>query len=193
MVRGICASAVTMLVLGFQPAASEVTALVRGKACERTRVQRISFSDRVPGPSITIRATGPSCRRARIVVTVKGPTRRLLWREETALSVVESGDFARKGDPDVPFERVIGIVETWVSVEPVNSAPPWPAGALGPISPTAATDLTQYETRLDRSRYERLRADGGRMLCVPTGPETAHCLMFDPLTNKLLEFLTRGV
>jgi hypothetical protein len=193
LVRGIAAWAVTMLVLGVQPAASGVTERDRGRACERTRALQVFFSDAAPAASITVQATGPSCRRARIIVTVKSPSERLLWREETELSLVESGEAARKDDPDIPFERVIGIVDNWVSVEPLKSAPAWPAGAIGPISPTVATDQTQYETRLDRSRYQRLRVGGGRMLCVPTGPETAHCLTFDPSTNKLIEFLVRGV
>jgi hypothetical protein len=47
------------------------------------------------------------------------------------------------------------------------------------------------------SRWER---DGGRiraahepMLCIPIGPESAHCIAMDPSTRTLVELLSRGV
>src|SRR4051794_2081214 len=78
---------------------SEGTALVWGKACERTRVQRLSFSDGAP------RRASPSERQLpraiRIVVTVKSATGRLLWREETALSLGLFRRLRQKSHPDL--------------------------------------------------------------------------------------------
>jgi hypothetical protein len=167
-----------------------------GKACERTRQARFSFSGRPPAGLITIQATGPSCRRARVIVTITDAAHRRLWREQTPLSSVafEFPDGPGR-DADVPFEFVIGTVENWALPEPVQNAPDWPATAPRlPLLPKSSRDpLTQYETGLDRETYRRIRAAGGQMVCIADGPETAHCIALDPATGRAVEFMVRGV
>jgi hypothetical protein len=169
-----------------------------GKACERTQLSRFSFSGRAPAGLITTRATGPSCRDAAIVVTITDATHRVLWREQTPLSLVASDRFPDEPGPhpDVSFEVVIGAVETWAVPETLENAPDWPAAAPRLPQPAAKAgqgDPTQYETRLDRGTYRRIRAAGGQMVCIASGPETAHCIALDPATGKAVELFVRGV
>jgi hypothetical protein len=81
-----------------------------------------------------------------------------------------------------------GAVENWSAIKNTGDPPAWDAGAAPPPS-----GATQYETKLDRARYSRIRAAAEQMLCVPVGPETGHCLAMDAYTGRLVEFLSRGV
>jgi hypothetical protein len=170
------------------PATASVSPLVRGRGCERTYVRHLTFSDSARADMLAVRATGPSCGRASIVVTLRDASRRLLWNERTYLAQVESGRLPNEPADDVPFEHAIAVVEHWVSVETTSEAPPWPDGASGRAQPG-----TQYDTRLDRPRYERIRAARAAMVCIPIGPESAHCIAIDPATRKPVEFLGRGL
>lgn len=185
VVTALAAAAIPALTL------AGVAPLVPGKACERTRTVPVALSDAPPPLRLTVRATGPSCARARIMVTLSAGARRR-WTEQAYLSAVESGRSPDEPGPEVTFEHVIAVVEHWTSVEPTSSAPPWPEGATA-LPATSGTDITQYETKLPRDRYLSLRGAGGRMLCVPQGPESAHCLAIDPASRKVVEFFARGV
>jgi hypothetical protein len=113
------------------------------------------------------------------------------WSEQTYISLMERGDLPTKGDPDVMFEHVIAVVENWVSYENTSEAPIWPERSSqgATVSPDGAL---QYDTSLDRQPYNRIRATPALMLCIPTGPEAAHCIAMDPSTNRPVELLRRG-
>jgi len=160
------------------------------KACERTLSRHLSFSGSHPD-TLTIKATGPTCARAKLIVTLWTAAHRLIWKEETYLSLVERGESPKPGDPDVTFEHVIGSVENWVSYENTSSAPAWPGGAPRVTTPSPNAAL-QYDTKLDRHRYERIRAAGTLMLCIPIGPESAHCIAMDPIARTPVELFGRG-
>jgi len=189
--------AVALLSLGAAGAAhAAVTAVIPGKACERIQVRRLAFSDPARPDALTVRATGPSCAAARIIVTVRDARGRTLWSESAFLGAVTDGRLPGEPAPDVTFESVIGAVETWVSVETSSDAPAWPPAFPNLAAATAATpasDRTLYDTRLSRARYEAIRAAREPMLCVPEGPESAHCIAKDPTTGRLVEVLSRGL
>jgi hypothetical protein len=193
--RSIAAALCIVALGGPAPAA---VSHAPGKACERTRQARFSFSGRPPPGLVTTQVTGSSCRRATVIVTVTDAAHRPLWREQTPLSLIASDRFPDEpgSKADIPFELVIGTVETWALPEPVETAPDWPAGA--PSLPHTASQpsqdpLTQYETHLDRQTYRRIRAAGGQMLCIAQGPETAHCIALDPASGRAVELMVRGV
>jgi hypothetical protein len=169
-----------------------VSALVPGKACERTVVRELVFSHRRPTDTLIVRATGPTCTHAKIVVTLRTASRQTIWTEWAYLSVVEFAQFPDEEVPEVTFERVIGVVENWVSVENSSEAPAWPDG-ISSLAEVPASGLAQYDTKLNRQRYERIRAAHQPMLCIPIGPESAHCIAMDTSTQTLVELLSRGV
>jgi hypothetical protein len=175
-----------------QPAAAKpgVSPLVRGRGCERSHERQLTFSKSARADTLAVRATGPSCGRVSIVVTLRDGSHRLLWNERTYLAQVESDQLPGEPANDVPFEHVIAAVEHWVSVENTSEAPPWPDGASRSGRPQPGT---QYDTKLDRRRYERIRAARAAMVCIPIGPESAHCIAIDPATRKPVEFLGRGL
>ena len=83
-----------VLTLGLGPAPlarAGVSADAPGRACERSYVRWLTFSDPARPDRLTVRATGPSCARASIVVTLRDASRRVIWRERTHLAQVESG------------------------------------------------------------------------------------------------------
>ena len=141
---------------------------------------------------LTVKATGPTCARARIIVTIRTATHRRIWNEEAYISLVERGDFPPKGDPDITLEHVTGEVENWISYENTAEAPVWPGTSSRETKPSP-TAAPQYETKLDRRRYERIRATRSSMLCIPIGPESAHCIAVDPSTKEPVEFFGRGI
>jgi len=108
------------------------------------------------------------------------------------MSLVEQGDFPPKGAPDITFEHVVGEVENWISIENTADAPVWPGTGSRDTKPSP-TAAPQYETKLDRHRYERIRARRAPMLCIPIGPESAHCIAMDPSTKEPVEFFARGI
>ena len=193
--QGAVAAAALVAWGGAPPAAAGVKALVPGKACERTQVRRLVLSDTARPDTLTIRATGPSCQAAKIIVTLRSASGRTLWSEQAYLSEVE---FARSPDeagPEITFESVIGAVESWVSLEQSSDAPPWPgrgpAPGDAPLGPPPAGQA-EYDTKLDRAPYERIRSSHAPMLCITVGPEAGHCIARDPATGRLVEFFGRG-
>lgn len=163
---------------------------VRGRGCERSYERQVTFSNGLRADTLTVRATGPTCGRVSIVVTLRDASHRLLWNERTYLGQVESDRLPNEPAEDVTFEHVIAVVEHWVSVENTSEAPPWPGGAAR-VAQSPPT--TQYDTKLDRPRYERIRAARAAMVCIPIGPESAHCIAIDPATRKPVELLGRGL
>jgi hypothetical protein len=192
-----CGAVVAAFILSlstYQTAIADggVSALVPGKACERAVVRKLVFSHGGPPDTLIVRATGPTCMHAKIVVTLRTASRHTIWTEWAYLSVVEFTQFPDEEVPEVTFEHVIGVVENWVSVENSSEAPAWPDG-ISSLAEVPASGLTQYDTKLNRRRYERIRAAHEPMLCIPIGPESAHCIAMDPSTQTLVELLSRGV
>jgi len=189
--RAVLAAA--LLGLGAPPAAlAAAAAVVPGKACERAHVRRLVLSDPAHPDTLTVRATGPSCQAAKIIVTLRSAAGRTLWSEQVFLSGVEFGLSPDEPGPEITFEFVTGAVETWVSLEQSSEAPPWPGPGPAPLGPPAPGQL-EYDTKLDRAQYERIRAAHAPMLCIPVGPEAGHCIARDPATGRLVEFFGRGL
>jgi len=175
-----------------EPALAGVRATKPGRACERTLVRKVAISDPARPDTLTVRATGPSCAQALIAVTLRSAAGRRLWSEQAFLGAVESARLPGEAPAgEVSFEQVIAAVEGWVSLEATQDAPAWPRGA-GSLPAGPGPGPTQYETRLDHGAYERIRAAREPMLCIPVGPEAAHCVARDPASGKLVAFLGRG-
>lgn len=175
---------------GTSHSRATVSTVRPGRGCER-RYERIFSFDREKPGRLIVQAYGSSCRRATISVTVTKAGGSVIWREATALNLVLEGELASQTDSEIPFERVIGLVENWVSIEPLATAPVWPPAAPHPAGDPQQN--LQVESQLDPQRYERLRLEPGRMLCIPVGPETAHCVAFDRATAATVVLFTRGV
>jgi len=193
--QGAVAAAALVAWGGAPPAAAGVKALVPGKACERTQVRRLALSDPARPDTLTVRATGPSCQAALVVVTLRNAAGRILWSEQAVLSIVDFDRFPDEPGPEITFEFVIGAVENWVSLEQASDAPPWPgrgpAPGDAPLGPPPPGEV-QYDTKLDSAPYERIRAGHGRMLCMPVGPQAGHCIAKDPASGRIVEFFGRG-
>jgi hypothetical protein len=186
------AFALALAAAGERTAAAAVRPLKPGRACERTQVRKLPLTGAAQPDILTVRATGASCGQAWIVVTVRAAGGRALWTDRAFLGAVESARLpGEAAAPEVTFEQVIAAVEGWVSVENTRDAPAWPNGKPTPAS-GQQPGSTQYDSPLDRARYERIRAAQEPMLCIPVGPEAAHCVAMDPASRRLVAFLGRG-
>jgi hypothetical protein len=155
-------------------------------SCVFSKSQSVRLSQAHSPYRLSARSVGSRCDALTIISDISERQGRSVWREGLRLSTLEGAQH------HLSAARVRKLVQRWWTIENTGDAPMWSKGSVRP-RPRSNADQTIYLTTLSHEDYEAIRNAREPMICVPTGPETGHCMAVLPRTKRVTDFLMRGV